>query len=98
MDEGRVFDGVFASTDWLAMGAYVALSERHIPVPEKVRIVGFDDISISKYNAKPITTIHQQVDVIGQAAVRSLLDLIQNKPLAAQRHTVPVFLVERETT
>ena len=98
LDEGRVFDGVFASTDWLAMGAYVALSERHIPVPEKVRIVGFDDISISKYNAKPITTIHQQVDVIGQAAVRSLLDLIQNKPLAAQRHTVPVFLVERETT
>ncbi len=98
LETGREFDGIFASTDWLAMGSYVALSERHIQVPQQVKIVGFDDISIAEYNAKPITTIHQQVDLIGQAAVRSLLDLIQNKPLGVRRHTIPVYLVERGTT
>lgn len=98
LEQGRPFDGIFASTDWLAMGAYVALSEKKIRVPQQVKIVGFDDISISEYNAKPITTIHQQVDIIGQTAVRSLLNLIQNKPIGIRKHVVPVYLVERKTT
>lgn len=98
LEEGRYFDGIFASTDWLAMGAYVALSEHRIQVPQDVKIVGFDDISVAEYNAKPITTIHQQVDIIGKLAARSILDLIQNKPIHMRRHTVPVYLVERSTT
>lgn len=98
LEEDRHFDGVFASTDWLAMGAYVALSERRIRVPQDVKIVGFDDISVAEYNAKPITTIHQQVDMIGKLAARSILDLIQNKPVHLRHHTVPVYLVERATT
>ena len=41
------FDGVFATNDWRAYGVMVALSENHINVPHDVKVIGFDDISIS---------------------------------------------------
>lgn len=98
LDEGLEFDGVFGTTDWLALGAYVALITRRVRVPEQVKIVGFDDISVSEFNALPITTVHQQVDIIGQTAVKSMLQLVQNKPVKARENVVPVYLVKRQST
>ncbi len=57
--KGIEFDGIFATNDWRAHGALVALQQNKIPVPEKVKIVGFDGISVSKYCNPPITTINQ---------------------------------------
>ena len=98
LDEGLAFDGVFATTDWLALGAYVALAARRIRVPDQVKIVGFDDISVSEFNALPITTVHQQVDIIAQTAVKSILQLVQNKPVKNRMNVVPVYLVKRQST
>ncbi len=98
LDSGYTFDGIFASTDWLAMGAYVALVNKGITIPEQVKLVGFDDISVSEFNALPISTIHQQVDIIGQIAVKSILRLIEGKPSIAKEHIVPVYLVKRKST
>ena len=98
LDEGMEFDGIFASTDWLAMGAYAALTNRGIRVPEDVKLVGFDDISAAQYNAKPITTIRQDMSAISKAAVSELLNRISGtEPNVNKKVTIPVTLIVRGT-
>lgn len=45
--QGAKFDGIFCTTDWLALGAVSALEENGLRVPENVKVVGFDDISMA---------------------------------------------------
>lgn len=97
-DNNVKFDGIFASTDWLAMGAQVAVESRGIKVPEEVKIVGFDNISISKYCKTPITTVNQDTTRMGELAVDILLKLIEGKDIDKKYHVLPVELIKRSTT
>jgi LacI family transcriptional regulator len=92
------FDGIFASTDWLALGSYAALTKKGVIIPKQVKIVGYDDISVSEFNALPITTIHQQIDIIGSTAVKFLLQLLNGQKVEEQMLQVPVYLVKRQST
>jgi LacI family transcriptional regulator len=92
------FDGIFAATDWMAMGALTALKEKGIDVPGKVKIVGFDNITISKYSYPPISTIHQDKDEMGKTAAEVILKLISSKECKLNDITIPVELILRETT
>ena len=92
------FDGVFASTDWLALGALVALESRGIKVPEQVKIVGFDNISISKHCSTPISTVNQDVKQMGEQAINILLRLIDGKEIDKKYYVLPVELIKRGTT
>ncbi|HOB20297.1 MAG TPA: LacI family DNA-binding transcriptional regulator [Candidatus Atribacteria bacterium] len=98
IDNNVKFDGIFASTDWLALGSLVALESRGIKVPEQVKIVGFDNISISKHCSTPITTINQNVTQMGELAVDLLLKLIDGKEIDKKYYVLPVELVKRSTT
>ena len=93
-------DGVFASSDWLALGCYKALIEHGKRVSEDVKLVGFDDISVTAFNTVPITTIHQQVDLLGAEAVRLLFEAMEEKePLQESTcRRIPVYLVPRRST
>lgn len=98
IDDNVMFDGIFACTDWLAVGALNALKKRDIPVPEKVKIVGFDNISIAEYNYPSITTINQDKQKMGEEAAKTLLNEIENKTHTQESVIVPVELVKRRTT
>ncbi len=69
---------VFATTDEMAFGAYAALADRGIKIPEDISIVGFDDIDLSKYLRPQLTTIHQPISRIGVKTVELLLRLIND--------------------
>jgi LacI family transcriptional regulator len=97
IDQGLRFDGIFASTDLLAIGAYTVLMERGIRVPDDVKLVGFDDISWAQYSVKPITTIRQDVSAISKTVVTELLNRIQGTEAMNKRVIIPVTLVIRET-
>src|SRR5690606_19561536 len=45
---GLSFDGVFAATDVLALGALAALADHRRRVPEDVQLAGFDNLDISR--------------------------------------------------
>ena len=99
LDQGEfAYDGIFACSDWLALGCYKALAERGYDIPGQVKIVGFDDISITAFNAVPITTVRQQVDIIGRLAAEQLLRSLDGEDAPSEPIRVPVELIPREST
>lgn len=98
LNRGLDFDGIFATTDTMALGAYHALREAGKKVPTQVKIVGFDDISLAKFCDVPLTTITQDTDAIGRLAVERLLDQMQGDTGVRQSITVPVTLNRRAST
>ena len=70
MSEKRVccFDGVFTTNDMMALGTIHALAEAGYSVPGQVKIVGFDNVSLSEFCNPPMTTIAQDTEQMALAA------------------------------
>lgn len=99
LDAGEfTYDGIFATSDWLAIACYKALTERGMRIPEDVKLVGYDDISVTAFNGVPITTIHQQVDIMGRLVVEQLIKIMKQETTEEDVIRVPVFLIPREST
>ncbi len=92
------FDGIFATNDWRAYGALVALQQNHVAVPGQIKIVGFDDSSVSETCYPAITTIQQDKKGLALQAAQVLLDRMAGKEVTERRIVLPVALVERGTT
>lgn len=98
LDSGIGFDGIFCTSDWLALGAVNTLETNNVQVPGEVKVVGFDDISIASLSIKPLTTIHQKTDILGKTAVEEIVKMMQGSPNQKHRILVDVTLVRRDTT
>ena len=92
-------DGIFYMSDLLAVGGLGYLMRNRIQVPKQIRLVGFDDISISSNIFPSLTTVHQPVEEFGSLAARRIVDMINGKnDIWQQRQRLPVELIVRETT
>jgi LacI family transcriptional regulator len=98
IEQNIKFDGIFACNDFAALGSLIALKEHKISVPQQVKIVGFDNISISQYSYPAISTINQDKKKLGQEASEALLNLINENSIKRHHIVLPVSLVVRETT
>lgn len=90
-------DGLFANSDVIAAQALQVCRRLGVPVPSKMKIVGFDDVNIAALTTPQLTTIHQPVREMAEIAVSLLHDAVSGK-MVPKRTVLPVYLVERETT
>lgn len=90
---GNAIDGVFASSDAIAMGAIRALTEHQRLVPEQVSVIGFDDSSGASFFVPPLSTVRQHWHEGGCLLARKALGLIQGKASGSER--LPVELIAR---
>lgn len=90
-------DGIFASSDLIAVQTLQSCAQLGIKVPEDLKIVGFDDVYLSTLTIPPITTIHQPIKEMAQMAVDLLVDSVEGKTVV-KRALLPVTLVSRGTT
>ncbi|WP_040205199.1 LacI family DNA-binding transcriptional regulator [Neobacillus jeddahensis] len=72
----------FAGNDSLAVGALRALLEEGIAVPDRVNIIGVNDISISKYVFPSLSTVKVYTEIMGETAVDTLLERIAGRKIA----------------
>jgi len=65
-----------------------------------VSVLGFDDVLIAVTNNPPLTTIHQPLRAMGQAAATTLLGLIRDDIPQPRPPVITVYpkLVIREST
>jgi len=84
---------VFAANDQMALGLLRALAEAGRVVGEDVHVVGYDDVADAAEFRPPLTTVRQDFDALGEAAVTALVAAISNTP--ATHTVVPTALVRR---
>lgn len=95
IDERHVaFDAVMAASDLMALGALNALLERSVSVPDKVSVVGFDDIEAARYANAPLTTVRQPLAELGKRALENIVNQVfQNNE--THNLVLPARLVKR---
>lgn len=89
---------LFAASDQMAIGAYRALAEAGVRVPDDVSVVGFDDIEAASYITPPLTTVRQPFEEIGQRALSLLFELLSDQQPVTTQIVLPPELVLRQST
>ncbi|SIO88026.1 LacI family DNA-binding transcriptional regulator [Nocardiopsis sp. JB363] len=89
---------IFAGSDQMARGAYEALHERGLKVPDDVSVVGFDDLPEARWAIPPLTTVRQPLRDMAQMATRMLIDLVGGDVPETTRVELATRLVERHST
>jgi len=72
----RELDGLFVPADITAFGVLNALREEGLPVPEKLKVIGFDDSPVSRLTLPALTTIHQPRERLTEMACRRIRELL----------------------
>ena len=98
VEDGRIPTAVFAQNDRMAMGVLRAARDANLSIPSQLAVIGVDDMPLSSYFDPPLTTMRQDMPLIGQKATRMLLDIIQNKNIAVQDVKLSAQLVVRQST
>ncbi|MDY7084717.1 MAG: LacI family DNA-binding transcriptional regulator [Actinomycetota bacterium] len=98
LESGVEFDAVFAHNDLSAIGAMRALLDAGRRIPQDVAVVGFDDIPTAAHTQPPLTTVHQPLREMGEAAARTLLAHFEGTPLPTRPTVIPASLTARSST
>jgi len=89
---------IFVCADQMALGAYEALYERGLRVPDDMSIVGFDDLDEARWAIPPLTTVRQPLTEMAGMATRMLLTLIAGEELETTRVEVSTPMITRAST
>lgn len=91
-------DAIFAFSDRMAVGVVRAIQDAGRSVPGDVAVIGFNDLAPARMSNPPLTTIRQEVEQAGSAAVELLLQRVQFPEVPARRVELPTRLVVRAST
>jgi LacI family transcriptional regulator len=98
LERQKDIDGIFYTSDVLAIGGLNYLQSVGIEVPGQIKIVGFDGIKSDQIVNPQLTTVQQSVQRMGELAAQRLLARIRGEDLEPERIRIPVELIERGTT
>jgi DNA-binding LacI/PurR family transcriptional regulator len=86
---------VFAANNLMTLGAFRALHEAGVRIPDELALVGFDDMPWATSLNPPLTAISQPSQEIGSSAADLLLDRIARPDRAARHLILETSLVVR---
>lgn len=89
---------IFAFNDEMALSAMRVINEEGYKVPDDISVIGFDNISQSKYVYPELTTIDSNVEMISRTAVWILINKIRKDVNDNFKILVPVHLMNRGST
>ncbi len=87
---------IFAFSDMQAYGVYESAKQAGRRVPDDISVLGFDDTFYSAVLETPLTTMRQPVREIAEATCRTILDLVDKKPVAKEVR-LPAELIIRDS-
>ena len=90
---------LFVASDLMALGAYEAIRQRGLRIPEDISVVGFDDIEVASRLSPPLTTIRTSYFDLGQSATSLLLEILaRHRPEPVEILMEPTLVVRESTT
>ena len=92
-------DALFAANDLLALGLLQSLIVGgNLLVPEEISLIGFDDIAFAGAAAVPLSSVRQPSRMIGQTALRILLEEADDPGLIPRQTVFRPELIVRQST
>lgn len=88
----------FIASDIMAIGAYRAISEKGLSIPEDMSIVGFNDIQTAQFLSPALTTVKIYPESMGETSVQMLIEQIEKGSRINKKVIVANKLVIREST
>jgi LacI family transcriptional regulator len=86
----------------MALSVLREAHRQNIKIPEQLAVIGFDNIPESAYFFPSLTTISQDLQLIGEQAVQNIVDMIQarqeNKLIDMQAKFIQPNLIIRESS
>ncbi|EPJ43562.1 MAG: periplasmic-binding protein/LacI transcriptional regulator [Osedax symbiont Rs2] len=88
---------IFCHNDEMAIGVLKRAREIGVKVPQQLSVVGFDNIPFCEYCTPELSTVHQPRQLIGETAMKLLLNILSGKKPNPEI-TLPTQLLIRGTT
>ena len=90
LEQSPDIDGVFASSDQIALGAIGIAHRLGRKLPQDLAIVGFDNIPEAAFFWPPLTTIYQHLVDVGRLAVQNLHEMIDKRQSQPDQPISPI--------
>ncbi|MBU3208978.1 LacI family transcriptional regulator [Clostridium algidicarnis] len=94
----KKYDGIFVFNDIVAAQMLRYLNERHIRVPEDIKLLGFDNSYICDLLSPRLSTIEQPIISIAERCIELLFEIIDGKKVYEKEHLITTRIIQRETT
>jgi DNA-binding LacI/PurR family transcriptional regulator len=98
LDADLMPTAIFAADDYIMLGAYDAIRERGLMVPEDISLIGYDDDTFSSEVYPYFTSVRQPAEALGRNAVEILLQLIEKNLKGHTQVTLEPELIIRKST
>lgn len=90
-------DGVFTTSDLMALHVMKWCNKFGRSVPGEVRVVGYDDIHAANWVNPGLTSVRQPIREMGRLAVELIMKQMEDETVSRE-NVLPVEIVEREST
>lgn len=94
----RKIDGLYVITDSLAVGAYHAIKEKGLKIPQDIAVIGTGDNTVAPFLDPPLSTFNRSLINLHEEAVRLLFRHISGQIIQPTQIVVPVVPVLRDST
>lgn len=98
LDRQLLIDALVTASDRLAVGAYQALRERGVAIPNDLAVISFDDSAQAAQLTPPLSSIRPHSYEMGRAAVRLAIERLVDHRTVAEQVILPSRLVERASS
>ncbi|RYM06529.1 LacI family DNA-binding transcriptional regulator [Sporolactobacillus sp. THM7-7] len=88
----------FMANDSIAIGAMKALKEHDISVPDRVSVVGFNDIILAKYMTPSLSTVKVHTELMGREALNLLAERLTEHRQVAKKVILSTDLIIRSSS
>lgn len=90
-------DVILTANDNMAIGAYRAIQEAGLSIPEDIAIVSFNDIPVAQFLNPPLSTVRIAGEHVGEAAVDLLLEQIAGRDFN-KKVIIPTRMIWRQSS
>lgn len=85
------------ANDSMAIGAYRAISEAGLKIPNDISIVGYNDITTAQFIVPALTTVKIHMEFIGETAVDLMIEKLRDDRAIAKKVIIPTKLIKRDS-
>lgn len=88
---------LLVANDPLAIGAYRAIQQQGLSIPNDISLVSFDDINVSAYLVPSLSSVHPASEEMGREAIRLIFERFLYGRTTPVQMILPSHLIQRES-